>query len=210
MKYKNNDNKTVSESLTSTLNDVLSMWAKAQLPTTLKCNVVTKLKTLYGEWQKLKKNKENKKKQSQGLLNKQSMWNNKLNVLFDIAHANAFNLIGIEDDKMFLKLQREGQKGKMMGVDKKQAAIDEILVKKHDYLDRQRARETASFETDVIASNSSDSSPTTEGSNDDYVIDLEKPMTSGKSSLMKKRKISDIHLFTCQQLLRVQKLANSF
>ena len=34
MKYKNNDNKTLSESLTSTTNDVLSVWAKAQIPTT--------------------------------------------------------------------------------------------------------------------------------------------------------------------------------
>src|SRR5215469_2038845 len=128
MKYKNIDNKTVSESLTFTASDVLLVWAKARIPTTLKCNVVTKLKTLYGEWQKLKKNKENIKKQSQGLLNKQSMWNNKLDVLFYIAHANAFNLIGIEDDKIFLKLQREGWKGKMMRVDKKQTATDEILV----------------------------------------------------------------------------------
>src|SRR5215469_18142679 len=91
----------------------------------------------------------------------------------------------------------------MMGVDKKQAAIDEILVKKQDYWDRQRARETASFEAAIIASNSSDSSPTTEGSNDDYVIDLEKPTTFVESSLTKKRKISDTHLLATLDVAKI-------
>src|SRR5215469_11884689 len=91
----------------------------------------------------------------------------------------------------------------MMGVDKKQAAIDAILVKKQDYFDRKRARKTTSFETAVIASNSSDSSPTTECSNDDYVIDLEKPTTSGESSLKKKRKISGTHFLATLDVAKI-------
>ena len=70
-------------------------------------------------------------------------------------------------------------------------------------MDRQRARETASFETAVIASNSSDSIPTTECSNDDFVIDLEKPTTSGESYLKKRRKISDTHLLATLDVAKI-------
>ena len=45
------------------------------------------------------------------------MWQEKLEEFFDIAHAKANELITIDEDKEFLLLQREGQKGKIMRVD---------------------------------------------------------------------------------------------
>lgn len=106
----------------STVTDVLKVWEKAWIPTRKKSHVVEKLNKLNDEWVKLKKNKENKKKtKSQNLLDKQDKWNSNLDDLFNVAHANAFNLMDIEEDKdkEFLKLQRErGRKDKMTGVDK--------------------------------------------------------------------------------------------
>lgn len=118
MHYKNKQ--TVRDALAFTAVDIMHVWEKAHIPTSLKERVIKKLNAIYNEWIKLKKNKENKKKQSQSLLMKQTNWNKSLDELFDIAHSDAFSLIKIEEDKEFLRLQRQsGRKGRMTSVDKK-------------------------------------------------------------------------------------------
>ena len=119
MNYKTNCKQTVKEALTSTAKDMLQVWEAAQIPTKLRKHVIEKLNSNYNEWLKLKKNKENKKKQTQNLLHKQMEWKQNLDDIFNIAHADALNLIDIEEDKKFLILQRQPtRKGKMAGVDK--------------------------------------------------------------------------------------------
>ncbi|GBM20030.1 hypothetical protein AVEN_77944-1 [Araneus ventricosus] len=50
---------------------------------------------------------------------KDGEFDSKLNNIFDIAHANASNMIKISQDKEFLLAQREkGRRGSMLGVDK--------------------------------------------------------------------------------------------
>ena len=71
MNYKTNCKQTVREALTSTAKDVMQVWEQARIPTKLKKHVIEKLNSIYNELLKLKKNKENKKKQSQNVLNKQ-------------------------------------------------------------------------------------------------------------------------------------------
>ena len=124
MNYKTNCKQTVREALTSTAKDVMQVWEQARIPTKLKKHVIEKLNSIYNEWLKLKKNKENKKKQSQNLLNKQKKWDHDLDKLFDIAHADALNLMDNEEDKKFLMLQRQPKReGKMAGVDKKYSQL---------------------------------------------------------------------------------------
>ena len=47
------------------------IWAKARIPTKLKIHVVEKIEGIFREWEKLKKNKENKAKRSDGLKEKE-------------------------------------------------------------------------------------------------------------------------------------------
>lgn len=78
-----------------------------------------KIKKLFKELENLKKYKENKSKRSDGLRRKEETWNNNLDDLFDVAHANALEMIRIQEDRDFLLTQREkGRPGKMGSVDK--------------------------------------------------------------------------------------------
>lgn len=66
-----------------------------------------------------KKNKKNKRKRSEGIRNKEKEWQDSLEDLFDIGHADALNMITIEEDKHFLIEQRKrGRPGTIGGVDK--------------------------------------------------------------------------------------------
>ena len=99
--YKINGEQTVREALASTAMDAIHVWEKARIQTTLKKDVINKLNVMYDEWIKLKINEEDKKKQSQNVLNKQAEWMKELDNLFDIAHANSLSLIDIIEDKEF-------------------------------------------------------------------------------------------------------------
>ena len=101
MHYKEVGKQKIREALNSTAIDAMKIWQTARIPTSLKNKVVKKLNIIYDEWIKLKKNKENKKKQSYNLLNKQDEWNKYLDKLFVIAHVNALNIIDISEDKEF-------------------------------------------------------------------------------------------------------------
>jgi hypothetical protein len=72
--YKEATKQTVREASHSTTNDVLEVWAKARIPTRLKKHVVEKVECLFHEYDKLKKNKENKAKRSESLLKKEEEW----------------------------------------------------------------------------------------------------------------------------------------
>lgn len=70
---------------------------------------------LYNEWRKLSKHKTIN---SDFYKVKRETWKISLNNLFDMAHANALNLMKIEEDKQFLIKQRsKGREGCMLGID---------------------------------------------------------------------------------------------
>ncbi|GLV42908.1 hypothetical protein CBL_08545 [Carabus blaptoides fortunei] len=60
--YKKLEKQTVRDSCHSTTNDILELWEKARIPVRLMKHVVDKVEEAFREWEKLKKNKENKKK----------------------------------------------------------------------------------------------------------------------------------------------------
>ena len=81
--------------------------------------IVKKLVNLYQFWRELQKNAQ--KIQSVFKQRRQEFVNN-LDNLFDIAHADALQLIKIDEDRIFLQRQREpGRPGHLAGVDKKLA-----------------------------------------------------------------------------------------
>ena len=101
--YKEVEEKTVRDASHCNTEDVMKVWDKASIPTTLKKHVLKKVKEMFKEWAKLK----NKAKRCEELHLKETKWQEQLKGLFDIAHAEAMNIITIEEDKKFLLAKRE-------------------------------------------------------------------------------------------------------
>lgn len=110
-------NLSVNESANLTIRECIIYWEKARIPTKSLPNCVKKLVTLYQVWRDLQKNA--KKTQNVFEQRRQEFVTN-LDNLFDIAHAEALQLIKINEDRTFLQRQREpGRPGHLAGVDKK-------------------------------------------------------------------------------------------
>jgi len=98
--YKQAVHKTVCVVSHSMAEYVMKVWAKANIP--------TRLKKTCGDWSwryvqrmgKLWKNKENKAKHSESLVQKEQNWKEGLEELFDTAHADALELMTIQEDKL--------------------------------------------------------------------------------------------------------------
>lgn len=146
--YKQEQNQTIKESTYSTVNDILLIWDKARIPTRQKIHVVQKLEKIFNEWQNLKKNKENKAKRSESLKQRETQWQDKIDALFDIAHANALDMIRIDEDRQFLIAQRQaGRPGKMGSVDKKLAKKETEIELKKARLELRRKKELQDIKT---------------------------------------------------------------
>lgn len=90
-------------------------WEKARIPVQESHRSAKKIMSLYVKWKDLCKNKA---RESDIHKNRRETWQDGLNDLFDIAHGDAMELIGIEEDKHFLiKQRKKGREGSMLGVD---------------------------------------------------------------------------------------------
>ncbi|XP_067621941.1 uncharacterized protein [Eurosta solidaginis] len=113
----------ISESANLVARECIIFWEKARIPTRAFPNCVKKIVDLYQFWRELQKNC---KKIPDFYKRREEEFQQDLDNLFDIAHADALNRIKIEEDKVFLRKQREpGRPGCLMGVDKKLAVIEE-------------------------------------------------------------------------------------
>lgn len=83
---------------------------------------------------KFEKNKENKIKRSLGLQNKENVWRNNLDDLFDVAHSDALKMIKIEEDRQFLISQRQKGRPGLIG------AVDKASLKKEVTKQARQAR----------------------------------------------------------------------
>lgn len=114
---------TVSESANLVIRECIIYWEKARIPTRAFPNCVKKLVDLYHVWRELQKNC---KKTQITFKSRENNFKINLDNLFDIAHADAFERMKIEEDKLFLMKQREpGRPGCLGGVDKKLAEKEE-------------------------------------------------------------------------------------
>lgn len=129
-------NKTVSESANLTADQLINVWNKARIPISYKTFIVLKIKKLYDEYLALKKNKQSKQKYQK---TKVEQFTINQNLLFDIAHINAIQLIKIEEDKLFLIDQRGPRLMGMGSKDHLLAKLEErSLKRKLDAADRQQ------------------------------------------------------------------------
>lgn len=107
-----------------TIDAAFIFWQQARIPTRKRDKCADQLIKLYDEWKILQKNPI--EKMSAERKEKLDTFMNKLNNLFDIAHADAMNLMHSEEDKEFLAKQREdGRPGSMLGIDKNLADKEE-------------------------------------------------------------------------------------
>ncbi|CAI6372118.1 unnamed protein product [Macrosiphum euphorbiae] len=107
----------IRESPRLAVREIVIFWEKARIPVQEIQHCIYKLEKLYYEWRTVQKNST---KRTECQIKKEVVFTSKLDDLFDIAHANALNMLGVQEDRDFLLLQREKRrKGYMMGVDTK-------------------------------------------------------------------------------------------
>lgn len=94
---------TLSKACNAVADEILSFWIKANIATTAKTNIVSKLKKLHEDHIKASKNR---KRQSEAQITVEDDFTENLTTLFDIAHAEWEHLTRIPDDRMFLIDQR--------------------------------------------------------------------------------------------------------
>lgn len=106
---------SLKDSLTLVFQEVGVFWQKARIPIRKDCHCISKIKDLYNEWRNIHKN-ASRRSESQKKL--EDGFKSKLNDLFDIASANALEIMKDEESKQFLILQRSpGRPGYIAGVD---------------------------------------------------------------------------------------------
>ena len=106
---------TVKDAAGETLKVLGDFWQRARIPMQKDQRAKEKIIRLYDEWAKLKKNKNRTTKTQK---DNEQKFVNLLENLFDIAHANAMSMIELDEDKEFLKAQREeGRRGSMVSRD---------------------------------------------------------------------------------------------
>lgn len=114
------------------IKEIEVFWQKARIPTKIYQHSIEKLEALYNEWKMLGKSC---KRKSQLQMCRENEFLGKLNDLFDIAHADALQLMSIEEDRQFLIRQRiKGREGSMTG-------IDHVLTAKEERIARRQTEE---------------------------------------------------------------------
>ncbi|GBN44592.1 hypothetical protein AVEN_137747-1 [Araneus ventricosus] len=118
---------------------------------------VKKFIDLYASWRTLQKNS---KKKRDIFRRREKNFEESLDNLFYIAHADSFQLIKIEEDKVFLLRHREpGRVGYLGGIDKKLSEKEEKLLEKEiEGKRREKNKFLASSSSAVSYVSSSDES----------------------------------------------------
>ncbi|XP_015122563.1 uncharacterized protein LOC107044992 [Diachasma alloeum] len=94
-------------SATRTLQAVTNEWDSAGIPVRTMKSCVVKLETLYTKWQNLRKNASRKRSTSQR--NEEEIFQQNLDLLFDISHKDVMNTL-TENQKVFFVSQRDGKR----------------------------------------------------------------------------------------------------
>jgi len=123
------------EAATSVVEQAIQIWDRARIPTCRKDHAVTKLEQLYKVWTNLKKHKDRRSSLHSA---QEEEFCDKMYDLFDIAHANAMKTMTIEEDREFLRAQRQpGRRGYLGPVD---AVLAEKEAKKARRIEAENKR----------------------------------------------------------------------
>lgn len=104
------------ESAYLVIKEVEVIWSKARIPIKNVYKCVSKVQFLYDEWRNLQRNCKRRSSRQKQL---EKAFTDKLDDLFDIAHASALDMLNTEEDKLFLIHQRKkGRPGSIVGCDR--------------------------------------------------------------------------------------------
>src|SRR5215469_11266488 len=122
-------------------------WLQSRIPVKYRQDSIKKLEKLFVEWNNLKKSKG---RRTGTQMNNEQTFLEKVENLFDIAHANAMAMITENEDKLFLEYQRKkGRPGRIGGLDTITMAKEK---KKQDRLDNHLARhKTSEHEKKILS-----------------------------------------------------------
>lgn len=138
-------NLNLHKSATLVIQEAIIFWRKARIPTRTEQKCVKKLEDLYQGWRNLQK-LEHRKSATQEEKNTQFV--SKLEDLFDIANANALDLMSIEEDRAFLIAQRQkGRCGPLLGIDKKMNEKEKTLEDRKEATNKRKDRARKEMET---------------------------------------------------------------
>lgn len=111
----------VTAAVGSTTTKILNVWEKANIPTSEPSYVKKKVMKLFSDFKTIKKLKN---RATETEVAKRGILMNSLEDIFDVAHADALISRIPEEDKEFLRSQREGR------VSSSRFGVDQTLVKK--------------------------------------------------------------------------------
>ena len=152
--YHRSEKLSINESANCVYDQLLPFWNKCRLPVRQKNHIIKKIRDLYGEQVNLMKHKKRNNPTDQA---NQSRYTEKIDKLFDISHANSNQLIKIEEDREFLKMQQESRTGTIGTLDKK---LSEKEKRSAERLERHKLflkRSVTAVETNAETHNQSSS-----------------------------------------------------
>ncbi|GBM12833.1 hypothetical protein AVEN_247602-1 [Araneus ventricosus] len=155
---------SIRESASLVARECLIFWEKARIPTRATHHCVEKIMKMYNNWRNLQKSAC---RRSETQEENERNFISDLNNLFDIAHANALEIIKIEEDRKLLLSQREsGWTGCLMGIDMKLAKREERVLLRVIEQENRLAKAHHSSEIDDNFMDSSEESSGTEDISD--------------------------------------------
>lgn len=136
---------TVRSSATRAIRLAEEFWQKARIPTKRTQKSIEKLEEIYRHWEKIVKNRT---RRTPAQVEKEKLFDESLDDLFDIAHNDALKLITIEEDKQFLINQRKkGRIGYMTSVDKTLAQKEARIEVRHYQEENRQQRAVEEIHT---------------------------------------------------------------
>ena len=187
--------KTVSESVHLTLAKIFTFWGKARLPCSDKSVCVKKVKKLYNEYLRVKKNRGRGGGVQQQYEND---FKASLDDLFDIAQSTALsNPKVLQEDKEFLIAQREKwRRGYMAQEDTALTRQEQKTKKRHLSAVAYHEREKRKLQPPSPEKMSVDTGTAAATEDDDLDVDYEPPMKKDNNTGTRQRLITpEIVLF---------------
>ncbi|GBM08874.1 hypothetical protein AVEN_57426-1 [Araneus ventricosus] len=155
---------SIRESANLVVRECLIFWEKKRIPTRATPHYVKKIMEMYNHWRNLQKSAC---RRSETQEENERNFISDLNNLFDIAHANALEIIKIEENRKFLLSQGEpGRRVCLMGIAMKLAKREERVLLRVIEQENRRAKAHHSLEIDDNFMVSSEESSGTEDISD--------------------------------------------
>ncbi len=174
---------TIQESAKMAAHETMHFWAKARIPVRQDYNIINKIKNLYSDWQSLQRNaSRNTPAQKQ----RETKFTDMLDDLFDVAHADALQMIKIDEDREFLIAQREkGRRGCLGSIDMKLAKQEERRQQREQIVENRKRKEKLRLEVEATKNIVEDSSDESEA-----ICDEERDASFAGPSIRKIPKLS--------------------